>query len=75
MQRNQNSLVENLEPISLIKNSNISYFDSKTMKKMETFENRREKVKYFLKICQQEMVITPLRKINRFIKRRENLGK
>ncbi|XP_065944413.1 uncharacterized protein [Magallana gigas] len=69
MQRNKNSLVENLEPISLITNSNISFLDSKTMKKMETFENRRERANYFLKIClhlpteDQEMVITLLKEI------------
>lgn len=69
MQRNQNSLVENLEPISLITNSNISLFDPKTIKKIETFENRRERAKYFLEIClnlpkeEQEMVIKLLREI------------
>lgn len=84
MQRNQNSLVENLERISLITNSNISFFDSETMKKVETFENRREKAKYFLKIClhlpkeEQEMVITLLKEIivsSKEVPEAANLGK
>lgn len=68
MQRNQISLLENLEPKSLITNSNIS-FDSTTMTKMETIENRRDRAKYFLELClnlqkeEQEMVITLLREI------------
>lgn len=77
-------MVENLEPISLITNSNISFFDSETMKKMETFENRREKAKYFLEIClhlakeEQEMVITLLGEIivsSKEVPEAANLGK
>lgn len=68
MQRNQNSLLENLEPKSLITNSKIS-FDSTTMTKMETIDNRRGRAEYFLELClnlpkeEQEMVITLLSEI------------
>lgn len=43
--------MENFELIFLIMNSNILLFDFKIIKKIEIFENRRERVKYFLEIC------------------------
>nr|XP_034323366.1 uncharacterized protein LOC105322773 isoform X2 [Crassostrea gigas] len=68
IQRNQNSLVENLEPRSIVTGSKISsLFDSKIMTKMGTLKNRSERAKYFLEIClnlpkeEQETVITLLR--------------
>lgn len=70
IQRNQNSLVENLEPRSIVTGSKISsMFDSKIMTKMGTLKNRSERAKYFLEIClnlpkeEQETVITLLREI------------
>lgn len=52
MQRNQKSLLDNLDPRSIMTNSKISpLFDSKMMTKMETFESRGERAKYFLEIC------------------------
>lgn len=70
IQRNQNSLVENPEPRSIVTGSKISsLFDSQIMTKMGALKNRSERAKYFLEIClnlpkeEQETVITLLREI------------
>lgn len=70
IQRNQNSLVENPEPRSIVTGSKISsLFDSQIMTKMGALKNRSERAKYFLEIClnlpkeEQETVLTLLREI------------
>ena len=54
IENNRSSLLKNLEPSVLLANHEIiSLFDEENISKMESFDNRRDKIAHFLKMCEK----------------------
>lgn len=67
-EKNKKWLMEEVEPIDILKSEIASLFDTNVTVKMENFESRKERADYFIGICiklprdKREMVVNYLKK-------------
>lgn len=67
-EKNKKCLLEEIEPMDILKSEIASLFDTNVTIKMENYESRKERADYFLGICinlppdKREMVVKYLKK-------------